>query len=173
MPTSHSPPPGRPRIVVVGPCASGKSTLVSGLREHGYDALASGQEHSEVHHLWRRTNPDVVKAVLALAAAALYELRGNDRLAEIKALTNLGRDTNQLDEDERRVIANILDLHEVQIKDIMTPKTVMRVADEAMTMRELHDTYPKLSFSRVPLRRNLKTSFLWMSPQWEWLIIAL
>lgn len=60
MPTGHSPPPGRPRIVVVGPCASGKSTLVNGLRNHGYDALVSGQEHSDIHYLWRRSSPDVV-----------------------------------------------------------------------------------------------------------------
>ena len=62
----HQVPSNRsPRIVVVGPCASGKTTLVSGLRKHGYEALVSGQEHSEVPNLWRRTEPDVVIALLA------------------------------------------------------------------------------------------------------------
>jgi hypothetical protein len=74
MPTSHSPPPGKPRIVVIGPCASGKSTLVSGLRDHGYDALASGQEHSDIHHLWNRTNPDVVIA-LEISLEAIRQRR--------------------------------------------------------------------------------------------------
>ena len=46
-------------IVVVGPCASGKTTLVSGLRSCGYRAMVSGQEHSEIPTLWRRTAPDV------------------------------------------------------------------------------------------------------------------
>jgi hypothetical protein len=46
------------RVVVVGPCASGKSTLVSGLREHGYDAAVCSQEHSEIPTLWRHTDPD-------------------------------------------------------------------------------------------------------------------
>jgi adenylate kinase family enzyme len=61
--TGSFPSAPSPRIVVVGPCASGKSTLAAGLREHGYDALVSGQEHSEVPTLWRRPEPDVVIAL--------------------------------------------------------------------------------------------------------------
>src|SRR5438105_649611 len=45
------------RIVVVGPCASGKSLLVEALRNHGYNALASAQEHSYVQAMWMMTNP--------------------------------------------------------------------------------------------------------------------
>lgn len=50
----------RPGVVVVGPCASGKSTLVANLRQSGVDAWAVSQEHSEVHYLWARRNPDIV-----------------------------------------------------------------------------------------------------------------
>ena len=46
-------------IVVVGPCASGKTTLVRGLQSRGYRAMVSGQEHSEIPTLWRRTAPDI------------------------------------------------------------------------------------------------------------------
>ncbi len=49
-----------PRIVVVGTCASGKSTLVEALRSHGLDAYACAQEHSEVKTLWRHLVPDHV-----------------------------------------------------------------------------------------------------------------
>ncbi len=42
----------RPRIVVVGPCAAGKTTLVENLRPKGYDIRACAQEHSGVPHLW-------------------------------------------------------------------------------------------------------------------------
>jgi GTPase SAR1 family protein len=54
---------GRPRVVVVGPCASGKTTLVSNLKAAGVDARVSGQEHSAVRNLWRRLNPDVLVAL--------------------------------------------------------------------------------------------------------------
>lgn len=48
------------RIAVVGVCASGKSTLVRGLRELGYDAYAVAQEHSSVPYLWSRREPAFV-----------------------------------------------------------------------------------------------------------------
>jgi len=49
-------------IVVVGPCASGKSTLVNGLHERGYkSARLAPQEHSGVRNLWAcRGQPDVL-----------------------------------------------------------------------------------------------------------------
>src|SRR5205085_6988824 len=49
-----------PRVAVVGHCASGKSTLVSALRQHGYDANAVAQEHSAINWLWRHSEPDVL-----------------------------------------------------------------------------------------------------------------
>lgn len=45
------------RIVVVGPCASGKSSTVTALRAAGLDAVACAQEHSEVAQLWLRSEP--------------------------------------------------------------------------------------------------------------------
>lgn len=51
----------QPRIGVVGPCASGKSTLISGLRLRGYQVKHIAQEHSYVQDMWKRlTNPDVL-----------------------------------------------------------------------------------------------------------------
>jgi hypothetical protein len=46
---------GRPAtdIAVVGPCASGKSTLVEGLRLHGLQARQIAQEHSYVPAMWQ------------------------------------------------------------------------------------------------------------------------
>lgn len=51
------------KIAVVGPCASGKSTLVAGLLQHGHDAYAVAQEHSGVRDLWKRQNPEVLVAL--------------------------------------------------------------------------------------------------------------
>ncbi|MCJ7511607.1 MAG: hypothetical protein MUO23_01400 [Anaerolineales bacterium] len=51
-----SPPwPPRPatHIAIVGPCASGKSTLVEGLRGHGLQARQIAQEHSYVPAMWQ------------------------------------------------------------------------------------------------------------------------
>lgn len=40
-------------IAVVGPCASGKSTLVEGLRQRGLQARQVAQEHSYVPAMWQ------------------------------------------------------------------------------------------------------------------------
>lgn len=53
-------PPDPRRIVVIGPCASGKTSLTSRLQRLGYDAFACGQEHSEIAELWKHQQPDVV-----------------------------------------------------------------------------------------------------------------
>jgi GTPase SAR1 family protein len=60
---------GSLQIVVVGSCASGKSTLVKALRSCGFDAFACAQEHSAVPDLWRHQKPDLVVFLEADLAA--------------------------------------------------------------------------------------------------------
>ena len=99
-----------PRIVVVGPCASGKSTLVSALRAHGYDASVSAQEHSAIPKLWRRTEPDVLIA-LVVNIDAVRERRSRswpgwlhdvqeERLASAQDAADLVIDTSDLEAHE-------------------------------------------------------------------------
>jgi len=48
-------------IGLVGPCGSGKSTLMTGLEKHGYRCRHIAQEHSYVKHMWKAiTNPDIL-----------------------------------------------------------------------------------------------------------------
>jgi predicted ATPase len=57
-------PEGDPRtIVVVGPCAAGKTTLVDALVARGYTAYAIAQEHSIIKDLWAKRDPDVLIAL--------------------------------------------------------------------------------------------------------------
>ena len=50
-----------PIIGVVGPCAAGKSTLVSALRSRGYQVRHIAQEHSYVQDMWKQiSNPDIL-----------------------------------------------------------------------------------------------------------------
>lgn len=59
----HPTAAGRPAsdIAIVGPCASGKSTLVEGLRLHGLQARQIAQEHSYVPAMWQiLTRPRVL-----------------------------------------------------------------------------------------------------------------
>ena len=46
-------PPGKPLIGVVGPCGSGKSTLIAALEKYGYPCRHIAQEHSYVQAMWQ------------------------------------------------------------------------------------------------------------------------
>lgn len=69
-------------IVVVGPCASGKTTLVDALKHLGYNAYAVAQEHSIIRDLWKKRDPDVLIA-LDLDLAVVRERRSPTWSAEI------------------------------------------------------------------------------------------
>jgi deoxyadenosine/deoxycytidine kinase len=99
-----------PRIVIVGPCASGKSTLAVNLGSQGIDARISGQEHSEIKTLWQRQNPDILVG-LNLDLATLRQRRGQSwsqslfdtqqrRLQHAFAAAHLLLDTARLSEQE-------------------------------------------------------------------------
>ncbi|RMG98956.1 MAG: hypothetical protein D6706_06420 [Chloroflexi bacterium] len=49
------------RVAIVGPCSSGKSTLIPALKQAGYDARHVAQEHSYVPDMWQKiTKPDIL-----------------------------------------------------------------------------------------------------------------
>lgn len=110
VPRSHDDPYTHlGRVVVVGPCASGKSTLALGLRQRGYDAYVCGQEHSAVPSLWQHSRPDVVIS-LTVDISAIRDRRGANwpgwlyqlqkgRLAGAAAAADITIDTTQLDAD--------------------------------------------------------------------------
>jgi cytidylate kinase len=54
-------PPSKPLIGVVGPCGSGKSTLIAGLESQGYGCRHIAQEHSYVQAMWQIiSKPDIL-----------------------------------------------------------------------------------------------------------------
>ena len=55
-------PPSKSFLVgVVGPCGSGKSTLVAELEKHGYACRHIAQEHSYVQAMWQIiSKPDIL-----------------------------------------------------------------------------------------------------------------
>jgi len=71
------------KIAIVGVCASGKTTLVAGLKAAGYDAYNVAQEHSCIHDFWNKHNPDILIMIDA-SLSAIFKRRkvywGEDRL---------------------------------------------------------------------------------------------
>ena len=97
-------------IAVVGVCVAGKSTLVKGLREAGYDAYNVAQEHSCVKTFWNRRRPDVL-ILLDVSLAAAKKRRAvtwdetrlqvqRERLADARAHADLCIFTDPLSQEE-------------------------------------------------------------------------
>ena len=78
-------------------------------------------------------------------------IANSDLRSEIKALTDLGAETGELDADEQRVIANILSLHEIKLRDIMTPRTVCEYVSKNDTAADMLEKLHGTVFSRFPV----------------------
>jgi hypothetical protein len=72
--TQRTPPP-LSIVKVVGLSASGKSTLVAGLRAAGYDARAVSQEHSNVDDLWQQFELSAALIYLGVSLIAQQQRR--------------------------------------------------------------------------------------------------
>ncbi|HEY7772649.1 MAG TPA: CNNM domain-containing protein [Marinagarivorans sp.] len=70
---------------------------------------------------------------------------------EIKALTVLGRELNKLNNNEQRVIANVLDLHDIKTCDIMTPRIVCETVGPDEDLQNFAERVKAGQFSRYPV----------------------
>ncbi len=114
-------PPGKPLIGVVGPCGSGKSTLIAGLEMHGYSCRHIAQEHSYVQAMWQiLSRPDLLIYLGATFPVSTRRRRLDwqekdyqeqlRRLAHARAHANLYIDTDSLNPDQ--VLQKALDFLE-------------------------------------------------------------
>jgi deoxyadenosine/deoxycytidine kinase len=71
------------QVVVVGPCAAGKTTLVGGLRAQGFAAARLvAQEHSGIHDLWARRGRPQVLIYLDVQAETMNRRQGRSDWTE-------------------------------------------------------------------------------------------
>ncbi|SDK85201.1 Hemolysin, contains CBS domains [Modicisalibacter muralis] len=74
-----------------------------------------------------------------------------DMRGEIKALARIGLDEKALDADETRAITNILNLHDIRVDSVMTPRTVCVTVNPRMTVSEFDAELSKSPFTRFPV----------------------
>ena len=60
--------------------------------------------------------------------------------------------SGELRDSEFQIINNLLGFEKLVSEDIMTPRNVVMMADEKLTLREFYDTFKnRMTFSRIPL----------------------
>ena len=79
---------------------------------------------------------------------------------EVSAMVNVGAEEGVLATQENRMIQNLLKLDDIKARDIMTPSSVVEMAEESMTLREFyrHDAYS--TYSRIPVYNEENDDFI-------------
>lgn len=117
-PLSSRPQP--PEIAIVGPCASGKSTLASALQTRGFHARQIAQEHSYVQEMWQ---------VLAKPDILIYLHANYENCTARKSLDWLPR---EYEEQIRRLEHARKHAHIYLITDNKSPESVLDDALKAL-----------------------------------------
>ncbi|MBQ0025122.1 MAG: DUF21 domain-containing protein [Bacteroidales bacterium] len=70
---------------------------------------------------------------------------------EVSAMANVGEEEGVIDEDENKIIQNVIKLDNVKAFDVMTPRVVAAVASERMTLKEFYKDRSFGHHSRIPV----------------------
>ncbi|AXT18515.1 DUF21 domain-containing protein [Flavobacteriaceae bacterium AU392] len=70
---------------------------------------------------------------------------------DFSAMTQMAEEEGVFHESESKVIKNLINFKEIFVKDVMTPRTVLKTASETMSIQTFYDENPNLKFSRIPI----------------------
>ncbi len=66
-------------------------------------------------------------------------------------MADMAKDEGVFEESESKVIKNLLNFKSIFAKDVMTPRSVMKTAEENTTLKEFFEANKTLRFSRIPI----------------------
>ena len=70
---------------------------------------------------------------------------------DVAALADLGSEEGIIEEDEEKVIRNLLKLREIKVVDIMTPRVVMTAFKSSSTVKQVLNEHDIIRVSRIPV----------------------
>lgn len=66
-------------------------------------------------------------------------------------MTEMAEKDGVFHENESKVIRNMLGFKEIKVNDVMTPRSVLEIADESQTIQSFYNDHKNLRFSRIPV----------------------
>jgi CBS domain containing-hemolysin-like protein len=66
-------------------------------------------------------------------------------------MTEMAEKEGVFQKNESKVIRNLLGFNEIKVNDVMTPRSVLEIADESQTIQSFYNEHKKLHFSRIPV----------------------
>jgi CBS domain containing-hemolysin-like protein len=73
---------------------------------------------------------------------------------DFHAMADIAHEEGVFEESESVVIKNLLNFKKVQAKNIMTPRTVLKIASEDQNIKEFFEENKELRFSRIPVYKD-------------------
>lgn len=70
---------------------------------------------------------------------------------EVSAMVAVGAEEGVLEKEENSMIQNLLKLDDITARDIMTPSSVVEIAEESMTLKEFYQHEAYSTYSRIPI----------------------
>ena len=71
--------------------------------------------------------------------------------SELQVMARISAEEGGIQERENRIVANLLQLADVQVETIMTPRTVVQMFQQEQTVADVMRSYAFLPFSRIPI----------------------
>ena len=79
---------------------------------------------------------------------------------EVSAMVTVGAEEGVLEKKENRMIQNLLKLDDVKARDIMTPSSVVEMAEESMTLKEFYSNEAFRTYSRIPVYHDENDDYI-------------
>lgn len=70
---------------------------------------------------------------------------------EVSAIVTVGAEEGVLEKKENKMIQNLLKLDDICARDIMTPSSVVEMAEESISLKEFYQNDAFRQFSRIPI----------------------
>lgn len=97
------------------------------------------------------TYPLVIISAYLTRLLSKKEIELTTSREEISALANIGTEEGIFGDKENKIIQNLIKLKSIKVSEIMTPRVVVVVANEEMTLEEFLKNKDFLHFSRIPI----------------------
>ncbi|RIH67172.1 HlyC/CorC family transporter [Mariniphaga sediminis] len=117
-------------------------------------------------NFWKQLTPFTVrslKVLMFVLAPFVWMSKGITRMvktekgrsvfsrADFAAMADAGLKSGALDREEKSIIQNLLRLENLKVRDIMTPRSVIVMIDEELTMGKIYEELNPMVFSRIPV----------------------
>lgn len=98
----------------------------------------------------------IMKPLVFISRFITRQLKGSGHAKkvsreELTAMASMGSKEGLFKSGESQIITNLMRFHQLDVKSIMTPRTVVKIADESLSIEDFYNQNSTLPFSRIPI----------------------